>query len=128
MIDLVKEIKKLKEEYNWTNLHRREHVDIKNDNIDLVLEILNQYNIITAPKEIKLSEIIERLRIEQNDYDFRYKDSSISVWKNKWCYAVAYIDDDTLKLDFDIHDRYLFPKWIFSLWIAGTTIIDDLEE
>lgn len=91
------------------------------------LNILNQYNIITAPKSIKLSEIVERLKEEQTDYEFRYKEGSISVWKNRWCYAMLGIDDDTLKLDFDIHDRYLFPKWLFAMWIAGTEIIDDME-
>ena len=93
-----------------------------------ILEILRDYNIITAPKQIKLSEILTRLKEEQTDYEFRYKEGSISVWKNRWCYAVLDIEDDTRKLYFAIHDSYLFTKWLYALWIAGSEIIDDIGE
>ena len=122
MINLKNEIEKLKNRGGWTN------DEFYHCGVNDCLRMLDQYNIITAPKSIKLSEIVKRLEEEQTDYEFRYKEGSISVWKNRWCYAVLGIEDDTLKLDFDIHDRYLFPKWVFAMWIAGTEIIDDMEE
>lgn len=90
--------------------------------------LLNQYNIITAPKTIKLSEIVERLKNELKDYVVRYVGSAITICQDGWCYAVVYIDEDTHNFEFEMQDRFNFPKWLYTLWIAGTEIINDLKE
>ena len=84
-----------------------------------------QYNIITAPKQIKLSEIVEKLNCQVERYN-----EYINLY------------DDTYEED-DIRDYYLFIKnnkideihilpteefkWLYRLWIAETIIEDDMK-
>ena len=111
------------------------------------LNLLNQYNIITAPKEIKLSEILNRLNKEHKAiingnviYEYKvhrnglcnadgtlYHISDISI--NSYHYgkelvtAIRFTPKMTIT-EIDFGEKY---KWLYELWIAGTKIIDDLK-
>ena len=125
MIDLKNEIEKLKDKFiEYASSLTTGRVDA----LDKVLDIIEDYNIITAPKTIKLSEIVSRLKNELKDYVIKYINGEITVCRDRWCYAVVYIDEDTHNFEFDFHDRFNFPKWLYTLWIAGTEIINDLKE
>ena len=118
MIDLIEKLKRPVTHVSFDEGY--------NKAIDDVIQLFNQYNIITVPKSIKLSEIVDRLKEEYKDYEFRYDINNISIWKKRWCYAVFGILNNKLKLkpdtDFEI------PKWLYALWLANTEIIDDLKE
>ena len=104
--------------------------------IDRVLTLTN-YNIITAPKSIKLSEIVSKLASElEDEYEEEiYYNKDIKCigfgeydkywFQNTWFTLVRFnkdfsIRDINLPLDFNF-------KWLYELWIAGTEIIDDME-
>lgn len=129
MKDLKKEIEDLKDiKYGWD-------YDLA---IDDCLKRINQYNIITAPKTIKLSEIVDKIcdtnyksecwvepiRLGKGNYKIRtqYGDAY-------WCVYDFYIEDKKIVM---YQDDYLLPfdefKWLYTLWIAGTIIEDDLQE
>ena len=109
-----------------------------NETIDKVIETLNQYNIITAPKSIKLSEIVERLNkniIEGSTISLCRHDNEIDVWEN---YKISDDEEQTngstfiFKIDSNSIIKMIarddrIPKWLYTLWIAGTEIIDDME-
>ena len=86
---------------------------------------LTDYNIITAPKSIKLSEIVSRLNCQverYNDYINLYDDT----------YEEDDIRDYSLFIKNNkIDEIHILPtnefKWLYTLWIAGTEIVDDLE-
>ena len=95
-----------------------------------ILESLKDYNIITAPKQIKLSEIVEKLK---NNYSY----DNITIERNSTYTRIIgrtqhhlYSTTETL---FDINfnktlDKPNFKyKWLYTLWISGTEIVDDLE-
>ena len=100
-----------------------------------ILEILNQYNIITAPKSIKLSEIVDRLEKTLNNPKnkvnvYRENENEIVI-KITYFARGTFVDEATIEMSNKIWDidglisaRY---KWLYTLWIAGTEIIDDLE-
>lgn len=94
------------------------------------LNLLNQYNIITAPKSIKLSEIVEKLK---NNYSY----DDITIERNSTYTRIIgrtqhhlYSTTETL-FDIDFNKTLDKPnfhyKWLYTLWIAGTIIEDDLE-
>lgn len=94
------------------------------------LNLLNQYNIITAPKQIKLSEIVEKLK---NNYSY----DNITIERNSTYTRIIgrtqhhlYSTTETL-FDIDFNKTLDKPnfhyKWLYTLWIAGTIIEDDLE-
>lgn len=113
MKDLIKEIEKQK-----INRFKSFEEDSWNSALDKVIKIINQYNIITAPKSIKLSEIVSRL----NDCKFdRYSDY-ISLSRH---YTFLVIKNNKIIID-ELPQTDEF-KWLYTLWIAGTEIIDDLE-
>lgn len=127
MIDLIKKLKRPDTHVSFDEGY--------NKAIDNVIQLFNQHNIITAPKSIKLSEIVERLTNEFKGYFFEYDNNFISsnepiiaVWSanKKYCYAVISIENNELVLR-DQED-FEYPKWLYTLWIAGTEIIDDLKE
>lgn len=107
--------------------------------VDKVFKILDQYNIITAPKSIKLSEIVNKL----NEFYCIKKEIRVYVDKDKEGYIEKVIDVNLGNIQissihiriFDKKIMYLTStpfagdwfKWLYTLWIAGTTIIDDLE-
>ena len=81
--------------------------------------ILNQHNIITAPKSIKLSEIVSRLNYCTFD---RYSDY-ISL--SGHCIFLV-IKNNKIIID-ELPQTEKF-KWLYALWLTGTEIIDDMEE
>lgn len=92
------------------------------------LNLLNQYNIITAPKQIKLSEIVEKLKecyhISSISYDKQSK--SIHDGEDDIVPLIEFNEDLTFKeINLPIRDN---NKWLYPLWIAGTEIIDDLKD
>lgn len=111
-----------------------------NDSID---NIKSKYNIITAPKTIKLSEIVSKFAIKDSFY-INHRISVIrdngdtDIWED---YDIEVDEDiigqsnllvvikDNKLLEINISDRHEdLNKWLYTLWIAGTKIIDDLEE
>lgn len=138
MIDLIKEIEKLKVyecefERSQQNIVWMKDCYIKED----LENLLNQYNIITAPKEIKLSELIDKI------YETKFKSECwiepIRLGKGHYRIRTQYGDGYWGDYDFYIENEKiviytndcLLPfnefKFLYTLWIAGTTIIDDLE-
>lgn len=138
MKNLIEEIKNLKYIGLFNDDYGLGYNIGNNKAIEKVLEILNQYNIITAPKSIKLSEIVSRLNehyntkiiinrkptsyyncyivcrkslAENEDYELLIRDNKIDDIDEFCCYSN---DDNT--------------KWLYTLWIAGTKIIDDIKE
>ena len=109
-----------------------------NEGIVESIEILDQDNIITAPKTIKLSEIVDKI------CDTNYKSECwvepIRLGKGNYKIRTQYGDGYWGDYDFYIEDKkivmyqddYLLPfdefKWLYALWIAGTIIEDDLKE
>ena len=106
--------------------------DYNNKSNDLIL--------ITAPKEIKLSEIIDKIYKTEyssecyvhaikcdngphkNDYRIRTQ-----YGDGYWGDYEFYIVDGKISSNYDMdlpRDEF---KWLYTLWIAGTSIIDDLE-
>ena len=128
MKKLIDEIHELKDYENYDYDQAITDVEI----------LLNQYNIITAPKSIKLSEIVERLNkniIEGSTISLRRHDNEIDVWeyykisddeeKTNGSTFIFKIDSNSIIKMIARDDR--IPKWLYTLWIAGTEIIDDLE-
>lgn len=97
--------------------------------VDMCLKKINNHNIITAPKSIKLSEIVDRLKKDFPTHNFYYryvtKSKWIAIWLGNHCYATFTIKDNKLVLE--NKDEFEYPKWLYTLWIARTEIIDDLE-
>lgn len=102
----------------------------------------NELILITAPKSIKLSEIVSKF-IQPN---YLYNNWKINVIRNideihiyeeydieigedtlGQCSLLVLIKDNKL-IEINISDRQEdLNKWLYTLWIAGTTIIDDLD-
>lgn len=135
MVDLIKEIEELKlKTHPEETEYRFGFRDGNNTCVVSVKNILTQYNLITAPKQIKLSEVVSRLK----QYFHKTK---IYLW-DKRIIGFDYIDYDgceefaylfelnknmTIKhIQYDLKDNDF--KWLYALWIAGSEIIDDLEE
>lgn len=128
MIDLIEKIHELKDYENYDYDQAITDVEI----------LLDQYNIITAPKTIKLSEVIDKI------CDTNYKSECwiepIRLGKGNYKIRTQYGDGYWGDYDFYIEDKkivmyqddYLLPfdkfKWLYTLWIAGTIIEDDLKE
>ena len=111
---------------------------------------LNQYNIITAPKSIKLSEIVERLneefaiihtlpdgrkiagkefKVERNcTYINGNFESLLSTNVNEYYYGnlipVFKLSPNNKFIEISFDNKF---KWLYTLWVAGTEIINDLE-
>ena len=132
MKNLIEEIKKLKPQ-----IITDKYSDGFQNAIKMVLNKLNQYNIITAPNQITLSEIID------NIYETKFKSESwvepIKEGNNYYRIRVQYGDGYWGDYEFYIRNNkieinendYLLPfnefKWLYTLWIADTEIVDDLE-
>lgn len=122
MKELIDEIEKLKNRGGWTN------DEFYRCGINDCVNLLNQYNIINTPKQIKLSEIMERLRDSVNTSINieRYKNKTISIFSD-FCLVLSV----SKYIEYLNHQfLYVFQqhKWLYTLWIAGTIIEDDLEE
>lgn len=143
MNDLIKEIEKSLE--NTRKLYEQvyESMPVKSYYHGIIvayegiLKSLEDKNIITAPKEIKLSELIDKI------YETKFKSECwvepIKEGNNYYRIRVQYGDGYWGDYDFYIENEKiviytndcLLPfnefKWLYTLWIAETTIIDDLE-
>lgn len=122
MKDLIKEIEGLKVETKYEN---DGYLDGINEGVDKCLDILSQHNIITAPKSIKLSEVLGKI-----DYD------DIQIKRDNHLIFVKNSDGLLFTIDFNklLPGRILNYvcygnlKWLYTLWIVGTEIVDDLKE
>ena len=128
MKNLIEEIHELKDYENYDYDQAITDVEI----------LLNQYNLITAPKSIKLSELIDKI------YETKFKSESwvqpIKEGDNYYRIRIQYGDGYWGDYEFYIRNNkieinendYLLPmnefKWLYTLWIAGTEIVDDIEE
>lgn len=142
MIDLIKEIEKLK--CKLVGDTKYDSYMMGNDDcVEAVLELLNQYNIITAPKTILLSEIVSRLKETHIFNDSKISvckhNNKIDIWEDyefddivdEKCSGSRFLlsIDNKNKVDLFCRDFTSDEhKWLYTLWIAETTIIDDLEE
>lgn len=130
MKDLIEEIEKLKNRGGWTN------DEFYRCGINDCVNLLNQYNIITAPKSIKLSEIVERLKKfdcyktkcelyrEQDKFEIDYY-----YYSYVKCLSSGYIVIKNNKIETLVADTSTdIHKWLYTLWIAGTEIVDDMKE
>ena len=97
-----------------------------------ILESLKDYNIITAPKSIKLSEIVSKLnKIYEPNIYFNKELNAIGYgeYSNKWFMdtwtAIALIKNNKISRILKITSEE--TKWLYELWITGTIIEDDLE-
>ncbi len=94
------------------------------------LNFLNQYNVITTPKSLNLSKIINKLNEIDKSNKFRaiIKVSDTVVVENvEFKKEYFYVKDNKI---FDLSTYMVKPeyKWLFSLWITNTEIIDDIGE
>ena len=122
MKNLIEEIEKLKPQ-----IITDKYSDGFQNAIKMVLNKLNQYNIINAPKEIKLSEILDRLNISKwQDFQATKQGNAISIDNNN-CFR-EYLNIENNKIT-DISDDMQVNeyKWLYTLWIAGTIIEDNFE-
>ena len=135
MKNLIEEIEKMKNRGGWTN------DEFYKCGINDCLELLNKYNIITAPKSIKLSELIDKIyKTEYSSECYvkaikcsngQYKDNyriHIEYGDGYWGDYEFYIVDGKISSIFDMdlpRDEF---KWLYTLWIADTIIEDDMEE
>ena len=133
MKNLIDEIEKLKRPDTKVSFD-----DGFNRGIDKIINLLNQYNLITAPKSIKLSELIDKI------YETKFKSENwvepIKEGNNYYRIKVQYGDGYWGDYEFYIRNNkieinendYLLSmsefKWLYALWIAGSEIIDDLKE
>ena len=127
MINLKNEIEKLKNVVITDDLQSSVFAEIRIETIDKVLSILDQYNIITAPKTIKLSEVVKRLKNNENTIIRieRYKDNSFAIFCDS-CWVLT--SSNHIEI---LHHQFIHlfqqTKWLYTLWIAGTQIVDDME-
>jgi hypothetical protein len=134
MKNLIEEIEKLKRPDTKVSFDEG-----FNRGLNLSQEVINQYNIITAPKSIKLSEMLDKICelyeeiIEQEIYFNReincigYGEYDEDWMQNTWHTFVAFNKDLTIK-KINIRPQDNNIKWLYTLWIAGSEIIDDLEQ
>ena len=140
MKDLIKEIEGLKLKIHPAETeYRFGFRDGNNTCVVSVKHILNQHNIITAPKSIKLSEVLDKICelyeeiIEEEIYFNReincigYGEYDENWMQNSWHTFVAFNKGLTIK-NINLRPQDDNIKWLYALWIAGTEIIDDLEE
>lgn len=135
MIDLIKEIEKSLE--NTRKLYEQvyESMPVKSYYHGIIvayegiLKSLEDKNIITAPKTIKLSEIVDRLncyvkRNESTIHLYDIEEDLFDEYDTFESYSLVIENNKITAILLSQCDEY---KWLYTLWIAGTTIIDDLE-
>ena len=123
MKNLINELEKRK-----INKFKTFEEDAWNNALDKAIKIINQYNLITAPKSIKLSEILEKLNISKwQDFQATKQGNAISIDNNN-CFR-EYLNIENNKIT-DISDDMQVNeyKWLYTLWVANVEIVDDLEE
>ena len=123
MKNLINELEKRK-----INKFKTFEEDAWNNALDKAIKNINQYNLITAPKSIKLSEILEKLNISKwQDFQATKQGNAISIDNNN-CFR-EYLNIENNKIT-DISDDMQVNeyKWLYTLWVANVEIVDDLEE
>ena len=153
MIDLKKKIEELLESsskfyHKTANINFKMCLQGQVEAYQDCLNVINNYNIITAPKTIKLSQILDRLNKEHKktingNIIFEYKinrngryntdgtpyhltDTTIdSYYYGKKLLTVIKFNK---KMDITILDFGDNFKWLYALWLTGTIIEDDLKE
>lgn len=120
MKNLIEEIHELKDYENYDYDQAITDVEM----------LLNQYNIITAPKSIKLSEVVERLNEcdKSNKFKVIIQVGETTVVENtEFKKEYFYIKNNKIfdLSDYMVRDEY---KFLYTLWIADTIIEDDLKE
>ena len=131
MKNLIEEIEKLK--FEPINEFTHSRTIGFNEGINECIRTLNQYNIITAPKSVKLSEIVDGLNeiYEPNIY-FNKELNAIGygeydkMWFMDTWTSIALIKNNKISKILKITSEE--TKWLYELWIAGTEIVDDLKE
>ena len=148
MKKLIEEIEKMKDNEVYDTSLDIGFQNTLNNTIDKCIELLNQYNIITAPKSIKLSEIVKKLKevyigltsnivierkgkhililnnpsfLNNPSYGFKQFIAEINMNNNNIKGVNPIVD-----ISQDCFSNSL--KWLYALWIAETEIIDDLKE
>lgn len=129
MIDLKKELEAMK-----FSIPEDSYEAGINEGIVESIEILDQYNIIAVPKTIKLSEVVSRLK-ETIKEEFSMEDG-YRCEKAIGYYIRCFEDWDFIEIvGFDRDMKitrvgvcYEGFEWLYTLWIAGTIIEDDLQE
>ena len=96
-----------------------------NKGINNCIELLTQYNIIPAPKQIKLSEVLDK--IGYDDIQIK-RDNHLIFVKNSDGLLFTVDFNKLLPCRFLDYVCYGKLKWLYTLWIAGSEIIDDLED
>ena len=97
-----------------------------------ILQILKDYNIITAPKQIKLSEIVNKLKnafvdLGNIDYEGFIEIGYGFITLNDEIVITIDLDSQKIVL-IEFTNTFIELKWLYTLWIAGTEIVDDLKE
>ena len=137
MKNLIDEIEKIIEDLKIEKQKCLEEIDYPLSQVDRlegrilaytdIFMALNQYNIITTPKSIKLSEILEKLNISKwQDFQATKQVNAISIDNNNCLREYLNIENNKIT---DISDDMQVNeyKWLYTLWIAKVEIIDDLE-
>lgn len=145
MKNLIEKIEKIIEDLKIEKQKCFEEIDYPLSQVDRlegrilaytdILMALNQYNIITAPKSIKLSEIVKRLKNSFDCYTTeikidKHEDATIieiNYYSYTQCECGGYIqiiDGTICDISFGNHS---YHKWLYTLWIAKTEIVDDME-
>lgn len=133
MKDLIKEIEGLKlEAHPEETEYRFGFRDGNNTCVVSVKHILTQHHLITAPKQIKLSEVVNRLKDTFKDLcNITYRDLRVIN------HGLIYLEDDivvtidkekNIILNIEFTNTFIELKWLYTLWIAETEIVDDMEE
>ena len=122
MRNLINEIHELKDYENYDYDQAITDVEI----------LLNQYNIITAPKSIKLSEIVNKLKnafvdLGNIDYEGFIEIGYGFITLNDEIVITIDLDSQKIVL-IEFTNTFIELKWLYTLWIAGTIIEDDLKE
>lgn len=145
MKDLIKEIEKCKLKYEYDGSEFDCKRSIFNEGIGKTINWLEDdnfpYNIITAPKQIKLSELIDKIyetKYSSECYvkaikgsNGQYKDDyriRVEYGEGYWGDFDFYIVKGKISSDLELNLPRNEFKWLYELWIAGSEIIDDLEE
>lgn len=133
MKNLIDEIENCKLKYKYDNSELDCKRSVFNEGIGKVINWLEDekfpYNIITAPKSIKLSEVVKRLNTcdERNDWKVIIRAVSTVLENSNFKQEYCYINNNKIfdLSDYMVRDEY---KWLYTLWIAGTVVVDDLKE
>ncbi|MBO5712487.1 MAG: hypothetical protein J6R47_06575 [Acholeplasmatales bacterium] len=126
MINLKNEIEKLRDSVKEKIEKLKDNIQdvyLKGgtDALNQVLKMLDQYNIITAPKSIKLSEILHKINYPSLNIE-RVK-KRIDVYSGKLILFSIHVKKLHIKnvpLDGD-------TEWLYILSITNTLIEDDME-